>query len=82
MSDNDQRKNLKKDTWIIVLAIFFVAVLIFTNYGESYEVIYDCRDAHWHPDVPIEVRTECKKIMRERLEELRKEERAKKYIST
>lgn len=83
MPDNDQRPDsLKKDTWIAVTAAILAAVILFfSDFGKSETVIYDCRDAHWHPDVPIEVRTECKKIMRERLEEIQREEMLKKYIT-
>lgn len=81
MSDNDQRPdNVKKDTWIAVAAAIAAAIILcFTDFGRSQTVIYDCRDAHWHPDVPIEVKKQCREIMKERLEEMQREERLKKY---
>ncbi len=81
MQDNDQRKNLKKDTWIIVLALSAVFVFFFTNFGENKGRYYDCRDAHWHPDVPVEVKNECIKIMREELKRRQEEESKKRYIT-
>ena len=83
MPDNDQRPdNLKKDTWIAVTAAILAAVILFfSDFGKSETVIYDCRDAHWHPDVPIEVKKQCREIIKERLEEIKKEEMLKKYIT-
>lgn len=50
---------------IAVLLIFSVYVLIYTDFGKNSIVRYDCRDAHWHPDVPVEVKQECQKLMYE-----------------
>jgi hypothetical protein len=49
----------------VVLLIISVYVLIYTDFGRNQTVIYDCRDAHWHPDVPIEVKKECAKLFYE-----------------
>jgi hypothetical protein len=49
----------------VVLLIISVYVLIYTDFGRNQTVIYDCRDAHWHPDVPIEVKQECAKLFYE-----------------
>lgn len=82
MSDHDKRPdNIKKDTWIaIIITISAVLILIFTEFGSERTVRYDCRDAHWHPDVPVEVKIECKKIMKEYLEKMQEEKEIKKYI--
>jgi hypothetical protein len=53
---------------VIVLVLFCVAVLTFTDFGKTQKV-YDCRDAHWHPDVPVEVKKECSKLLYERWKE-------------
>jgi hypothetical protein len=60
MSDIDFRK-------IIAGAVLVVAVLIlvFTDYGNNGKV-YDCSLAEWHPDIPIKIKEECRKM---RLEE-------------
>jgi hypothetical protein len=83
MTDNNQQTNLKKDKWIIagaaVLAIF---ILIFTGFGKSQTVVYDCRDAHWHPDVPIEVKRECNRLLYEEWKKQREEETGRKIITT
>ncbi len=61
MQDNDQRPNIKKDTWIIIVAILIV-VFIFSSFGESNGRVYDCNMAEWHPDIPTEVKEECRRI--------------------
>jgi hypothetical protein len=46
---------------LIALAII-VSVLIFSNYGKSHTVRYDCSMADWHPDIPNSVKEECRRI--------------------
>ena len=60
---------------IAVLLIFSVYVLISTDFGRNTVVRYDCRDAHWHPDIPIEVKKECSKLF---YEEWKKQEDERK----
>jgi hypothetical protein len=45
-------------------AIVSVALIILMLYliPVRETVIYDCSIAEWHPDIPIEVREECRKI--------------------
>lgn len=82
MSDNDQRSNLKKDKWIIIAALAAALSLMLTDFGDSQGKVYDCRDAHWHPDVPIEVKRECSRIMHEHLKKQIEEESKKRVIRT
>ncbi len=83
MQDNDQRQNLKKDTWIIIVALICVLIFVFTNFGESQGRYYDCRDAHWHPDIPVEVKKECDRIMYEEWKRQQEEKyKSKTIIST
>ena len=66
MQDNDQRKNLNFNIWTaIIFAGLAVSVLVFTDFGKGTTVVYDCRDAHWHPDIPIDVKKECSRLMYE-----------------
>jgi hypothetical protein len=81
MQDNDQRQNLKKDTWIIIVALICVLVFVSTNFGEQQGRYYDCRDAHWHPDVPVEVKKECNRLLHEEMKRIKEEESKKKYIT-
>jgi hypothetical protein len=53
---------------IVLLALICVAILIFTDFGKGGTIRYDCRDAHWHPDVPIEVKKQCQELMKQRIE--------------
>lgn len=78
MQNNDQRRDLINRYAAAIIAILCVAVLIFTDFGKGNVVVYDCRDAHWHPDVPIEVKKECSRLMYEewkRQEDERKNEK-------
>jgi hypothetical protein len=66
VQNTSERFTLKKDIWIAgAAAVVAIFILIFTNFGRSRTVIYDCRDAHWHPDIPIEVKQECGRKMYE-----------------
>lgn len=73
-----------KESLILVMSIMLIVlVLIFTNFGNSTNtVIYDCRDAHWHPDFPAKVKEECRKLLIEEIERLKREEEEKKIIRT
>lgn len=77
MSNDGERRDMSRFVPVIV-ALVAVLILITTDFGRSNTVIYDCRDAHWHPDYPIEVKNECKRIMKEHYEK----ERAGKIIRT
>jgi hypothetical protein len=66
---------------LIILLFVAVAVLIFSDYGNSDRVVrYDCRDAHWHPDVPVQVKKDCQKLMYEEWQKQQEIERRKKMI--
>ena len=64
MQDNDQRPDLKKDTWIIIVAILAV-VFILSISDNTQEVVYDCGMAEWHPDIPTQVKEECRRLRHE-----------------
>jgi hypothetical protein len=48
---------------LIALIIVSVLLLVFTNFGEDRIVRYDCSVAHWHPDVPAEVKKQCQEML-------------------
>jgi len=55
-----------KDRYIFLLAIILVTlVLVFTDFGKPTVKVYDCGMAEWHPDIPKDVREECRKLRRE-----------------
>jgi hypothetical protein len=53
---------------IIILSLTFVVVsiFVFSNFGVT-EKVYDCRDAHWLPDVPVEVKKQCQELLKQEL---------------
>ena len=50
-------------TIVIILIIASICVLVLTDFGRGQTVVYDCRDAHWHPDVPVEVKKQCSELI-------------------
>jgi hypothetical protein len=60
---------MKERIIVIVLIFCCVAILVVSDFGKGQTIIYDCRDAHWHPDIPAEVKKECSKLMYERWKE-------------
>lgn len=56
---------MKEKIIIGIALIFSVLILVLSDFGQNRTVIYDCRDAHWHPDIPIEVKRECSRLMYE-----------------
>ena len=59
---------LRNNILIIVSVLIAVTILVSTNFGAGRTVVYDCRMAEFHPDYPIEVKQECRRLMRDRLE--------------
>ena len=58
---------------LVVVGLFLALfIIVISNFGGN-EVVYDCRDAHWHPDVPVEVKKECAKLMKEEFERRQRE---------
>jgi hypothetical protein len=80
MQNNDQRSNLSNKLVIVLAASVAIFILVYSDFGKNQKVVYDCREAHWHPDYPIKVREECKRLIREELEKMKKEELEKKFI--
>ena len=64
-----------KNMLLVVVLFFAVFVLIVTNFEPTGKV-YDCRMAEWHPDIPKEVKEECR---RRHYEEWRKNNADGKY---
>lgn len=54
---------------IALLALLCVIVIVFAELSNSRTIKYDCRDAHWHPDIPVEVKRQCQELIRERLKQ-------------
>lgn len=56
---------MKEKIIIGIALIVSVLILVASDFGRNRTVVYDCRDAHWHPDIPIEVKKECSRLMYE-----------------
>lgn len=55
-----------KDRYIFLLALILVSlILALTDFGKSNVRVYDCGMAEWHPDIPLSVKEECRKLRRE-----------------
>ena len=55
---------MKKDLILLIVMIAALLILIFTEWGPQGRV-YDCGMAEWHPDIPAEVKEECRRMRRE-----------------
>lgn len=66
---------------IFLVVVLFMLIFVFAVIDKHGTVVYDCRDAQWHPDVPKEVKNECAKMREEQWERLRREDK-KKLITT
>jgi hypothetical protein len=58
-----------KNILIVIAAFIAVFLIAINNWGEPPGRYYNCRDLDFHPDVPPQVKTECRKIIREKIEE-------------
>ena len=52
---------------IIAAVAVVVTILISTNFGAGRTVVYDCRLSEFHPDFPLDVREQCRKLMRDQI---------------
>lgn len=51
---------MKENIAVIVAFLAIVAALLYVAPEERYRV-YDCGMAEWHPDIPNEVKQECRR---------------------
>jgi len=63
MQNTVKRQNLG----LIILLIFCVSVLIFSDFGNKKSMqVYDCRMMHIQSDFPKEIKEECKKLLNQK----------------
>ena len=55
---------MKQKITVLLLMIVALCILLFADWGPQGRV-YDCGMAEWHPDIPTEVKEECRKMRRE-----------------
>jgi len=78
MQDSTVRK-VVITSWLVLISL----VLIFSNFGNSKPiVVYDCGMAEWHPDIPKEVRDECRKLRLEEFHQRNEQENPRKNLTT
>jgi hypothetical protein len=49
---------------LLTTGLFILAlILLFSEYGNESNVrVYDCGMAEWHPDIPVQVKEECRRL--------------------
>lgn len=67
---------------VVVIAIFLAFFIIaISNFGTPSGKWYNCRDVDFLPDIPPRVKEECRRIIKERLDEQKKQE-TKNIVTT
>ena len=61
-----------KNILIVIVSFIAVFLIAINNWGEPPGRYYSCRDIDFLPDVPPQVRVECRKMIKEKLDEERK----------
>jgi hypothetical protein len=61
-----------KNILLVIVAFIAVFLIVINNWDEPSGRYYSCRDIEFHPDVPPEVRVECRKLIREKLDDERR----------
>ena len=64
-----------KNILLVVMLFLFLIVLSLADFGSRGRV-YDCGMAEWHPDIPTNVKEECRRL---RYEEWKKQNDVSKY---
>ena len=55
---------MKENIALVVAILAILAAFMYFDTGEGYRV-YDCGMAEWHPDIPNQVKEECRKLHHE-----------------
>ena len=71
MSTIGQRLHMK-NILIVILSFIAVFLIVASIWEDPTSKYYNCRDVEFHPDVPPQVKIECRKLIREKLDEERK----------
>lgn len=71
MQNIDQRSDLKQRVGLVLLILFVIFVMAWSDFGSQDRVrVYNCDMSEISPDFPIEVKEECRKL---RLEEWKRQ---------
>ena len=60
-----------KNILIVIAAFIAVFLIVIGNWEFPSGRYYNCRDLDFHPDIPPQVRVECRKMIKEQLYEER-----------
>lgn len=55
---------MKEKIALVVAVLAILVAFMYFDTGEQYRV-YDCGMAEWHPDIPNQVKEECRRRARE-----------------
>jgi hypothetical protein len=66
--------HILKNLIIILISLVCICILLFTDFGNQGKV-YDCSLAEWHPDIPVQVKAECRRLRLEYQQEERNKTR-------
>ena len=61
-----------KNILIVIAAFIAIFLIVIANWEAPAGRYYNCRDIDFHPDIPPQVRVECRKMIKEKLDEERK----------
>jgi hypothetical protein len=53
----------KKEYGILLCILLLLCTFVFLNINEKQWKVYDCEMAQWHPDIPKQVREQCRILM-------------------
>lgn len=63
---------LMKNISIVILLFIAIFLIVIDNWEGPTGRYYRCGDLDFHPDVPPEVKSECRKLIKEKMDEERK----------
>lgn len=55
---------MKNKFMLVCIILVSLFIIIFSDFGNQGRV-YDCGMAEWHPDIPVEVKEECRRMKRQ-----------------
>lgn len=60
---------------IVIFLLLIFTIFLYIDLTKGQTKIYDCGMAEWHPDIPWQVKEECRKL---RIEELKRQQEVDK----
>lgn len=63
MSDTSKRENI--EIALVIIGSIIALVIVVFAFPKHEVKVYDCGMAEWHPDIPNEVKEQCRKLRAE-----------------